>query len=124
MRDIIPIIEPEDEEEDGVLNELKTALYSNLSACQLQLSQFDKVIRNCSKSLEIDNNNVKCLYRRASAYLECKDRDSADKDIKRILELEPENTAVRELETKLLSLKVDADNRDAAIMKSFFAAAS
>lgn len=122
MRDIIPIIEPENEEEDSILDELKTNLYSNLAACQLKLCQFDRVIRNCSKSLEINNENVKCLYRRASAFLEHKDRESAEKDIKQILQLEPENTAVKELETKLVSLKKGADNRDAAIMKSFFAA--
>ena len=122
MRDIIPIIEPEDEGEDGILDELKTNLYSNLAACQLKLRQFDRVIRNCSKSLEINNDNVKCLYRRANAFLEHKDRESAEKDIKRILELEPENTAVKELGTKLASLKMDANNRDAAMMRSFFAA--
>ena len=121
LRDIIPIIEPGDGE-DVVLDELKTNLYSNLAACQLKLHQYDRVIINCNKSLEINNDNVKCLYRRANAFLEQKDKESAEKDIKRILELEPENSAVKELGTKLTSLKMDADNRDAAIMKNYFAA--
>ena len=124
LRDIIPILEPEDEHEDEAICELKAALYSNLAACQSKLKQFTQVIRNCSKSLELNNSNVKCLYRRANAYLECKDTASAEKDIKQILVLEPENTAVRDLETRLSDLKVDADQRDAAVMRSFLTSSS
>lgn len=119
MKDIIPILEPSNQDEEKTIKELKEALFSNLAACQLKLQQYQRVIENCTKSLDINPQNVKCLYRRASAYLQCRDRGSARKDIDRIYELEPSNTAVKDLETKLSSLDMKANQRDAAMMKSF-----
>jgi len=119
LKDIIPILQPSDQTVESTIKELKEALFSNLAACQLKLQQYQRVIENCTKSLDINAQNVKCLYRRASAYLQCRDRGSARKDIDLIYELEPNNTVVRELETKLSSLDMKADQRDAAMMKSF-----
>ena len=41
--------------------------------------------------LELDNRNVKALYRRAQAYIQLVDLDLAEVDIKRALEIEPDN---------------------------------
>jgi len=41
--------------------------------------------------LELDSRNVKALYRRAQAYLHLVDLDLAEMDIKKALEIEPEN---------------------------------
>lgn len=118
LKDIIPLIEPPSEL-DSAINSLKVACYSNLAACQLKLGQYQRVIFNCDKSLFLDNNNVKSLFRRASAYLEYKGYDEAEKDIQAILQLEPNNTATRELETKLKRLLSDRDKADAKMMKAF-----
>lgn len=44
--------------------------------------------------LELDSRNVKALYRRAQAYLHLVDLDLAEMDIKKALEIEPENRYV------------------------------
>ena len=119
LRDIIPITEPSDNEQEETINNLKENCYSNLAACQLKLEQYDRVVRNCTKSLDLNDKNIKCLYRRALGYLECRNRDSGQHDMKRIRELEPNNTILKELETKLSVLNKQADKRDAAMMKSF-----
>lgn len=41
--------------------------------------------------LELDGQNVKALYRRAQAYIQLVDLDLADIDIKRALEIDPDN---------------------------------
>lgn len=43
------------------------------------------------KVLELDSRNVKALYRRAQAYIQLVDLDLAEMDIKKALEIEPEN---------------------------------
>ena len=98
---------------------LKIACYTNLSACQLKLKQYDRVILNCEKSLSLDGDNVKSLFRRASAYLECHNCDDAEKDIHAILRLEPNNSAVKQLETRLKKLLAEKDKMHAKMMKAF-----
>lgn len=41
--------------------------------------------------LELDSRNVKALYRRAQAYIQLADLDLAEIDIKKALEIDPDN---------------------------------
>jgi tetratricopeptide (TPR) repeat protein len=41
--------------------------------------------------LELDSRNVKALYRRAQAYIHLVDLDLAEMDIKKALEIDPDN---------------------------------
>jgi len=41
--------------------------------------------------LELESTNVKALYRRAQAYIELVDLDLAEMDIKKALEIDPDN---------------------------------
>lgn len=41
--------------------------YKNRAAAYLKLEQYDKVVRDCDKSLELEPNEPKALYRRAQA---------------------------------------------------------
>lgn len=41
--------------------------------------------------LEAENRNVKALYRRAQAYIQTADLDLAEFDIKKALEIDPDN---------------------------------
>lgn len=50
--------------------------------------------------LELDSRNVKALYRRAQAYIQLVDLDLAELDIKKALEIDPDNRSV--------SLSIDA----------------
>lgn len=44
-----------------------------------------------TKVLEMDGSNVKAMYRRAEAYMETADLDLAELDIKKALEIDPDN---------------------------------
>lgn len=44
--------------------------------------------------LEVDSKNVKALYRRAQAYIQLVDLELAEQDIKKALEIDPDNRYV------------------------------
>lgn len=71
--------------------------------------------------LELDSRNVKALYRRAQAYIQLVDLDLAELDIKKALEIEPNNKDVK-LEYKLLKEKVrEYNKKDAQFYGNIFA---
>ena len=65
--------------------------YLNRSLCYVKLNQPDKAISDCSFVLEQDKNNVKALYRRASANKLKQKYELVAKDLKKLLSLEPNN---------------------------------
>lgn len=52
--------------------------------------------RNCKlmQVLETDSVNVKALFRRAQAYSALMDLDFAEQDLKKVLELDPDNRSL------------------------------
>lgn len=48
----------------------------------------------CTKVIEEYGTTVKALYRRAEAYIELQDLDLAELDIKKALEIDPDNRYV------------------------------
>jgi len=118
LRDLIPVINSTPEEREAA-DTLITACYSNLAACQLKLHQHHRVISNCTKALSFDSSNVKCLYRRAAAHLECKNPDNAEDDIRAVLEIEPGNTAAKDLKMRLKKMRNEKDKTDAKVMKAY-----
>lgn len=88
---------------------LKNTLFLNLAACQLKLSQFEKVVKSCSRVLEEDAGNVKALYRRGRALVCLNDHDNALTDFVHAKEVEPNNRAV-DKQIRQLRLKVQEHN--------------
>ncbi|KAK6141862.1 hypothetical protein DH2020_024397 [Rehmannia glutinosa] len=73
------------------------------------------------KVLELESTNVKALYRRAQAYMNMADLDLAEFDIKKALEIDPDNRDVK-LEYKALKEKVKEFNKkDAKFYGNMFA---
>ncbi len=69
--------------------ELAVSIMNNRAACNQQLSNFSAVIDDTTAVLEIDQNNVKALIRRALA-LEAKERYRvALADIRKVLSINP-----------------------------------
>ncbi|KAJ1441666.1 Tetratricopeptide-like helical domain superfamily [Sesbania bispinosa] len=67
----------------------------------------------CTKVLDLETTNVKALYRRAQAYMQLADLDLAELDIKKALEIDPDNRDVK-LEYKTLKEKVKEYNKKEA----------
>uniref|UniRef100_A0A6N2ML40 peptidylprolyl isomerase n=1 Tax=Salix viminalis TaxID=40686 RepID=A0A6N2ML40_SALVM len=100
---------------------LKISCKLNNAACKLKLKDYKEAEKLCSKVLELDGRNVKALYRRAQAYIQLVDLDLAEIDIKRALEIDPDNRDVK-LEYKILKDKVrEYNKKEAQFYSNIFA---
>ncbi|KAG6387543.1 hypothetical protein SASPL_152735 [Salvia splendens] len=79
------------EEEKEQAKVLKVSCNLNNAACKLKLKNYKEAKNLCSEVLEADANNVKALYRRAQAYINLVEFELAKKDIKKALEIDPNN---------------------------------
>ncbi|KAJ4731898.1 Peptidylprolyl isomerase [Rhynchospora pubera] len=109
------------EEEKKQVKALKISCKLNNAACKLKLRDYKEAQKLCTKVLEMESTNVKALYRRAQAYIQLSDFDLAELDIKKALELDPNNRDVK-AEYKVLKEKVKEYNkRDAKFYGNMFA---
>lgn len=109
------------EEEKKQAKALKITCNLNNAACKLKLKDYKQAEKLCTKVLELDGNNVKALYRRAQAYIQLADLDLAERDIKKALEIDPDNREVK-MEYRLLKEKVrEYNKKDAQFYGQIFA---
>ncbi|CAJ1938765.1 unnamed protein product [Sphenostylis stenocarpa] len=109
------------DEEKQQAKTLKITCNLNNAACKLKLKDYKQAEKMCTKALELDSRNVKALYRRAQAYLHLVDLDLAEMDIKKALEIEPDNRDVK-MEYKILKQKVrEYNKKDAQFYGCMFA---
>ncbi|CAK8578440.1 unnamed protein product [Lathyrus sativus] len=100
---------------------LKITCNLNDAACKLKLKDYKQTEKLCTKVLELDSRNVKALYRRAQAYIHLVDLDLAEMDIKKALEIDPNNRDVK-IEYKILKDKVrEYNKKDAQFYGNIFA---
>nr|XP_043622846.1 peptidyl-prolyl cis-trans isomerase FKBP62-like [Erigeron canadensis] len=109
------------EEEKKQSKALKVSCNLNNAACKLKLKDYKQAEKLCTKVLEIDSQNVKALYRRAQAYMNAADLDLAELDIKKALEIDPDNRDVK-LVYKVLKEKMrEYNKKDAKFYGNMFA---
>ncbi|XP_061367152.1 70 kDa peptidyl-prolyl isomerase-like isoform X2 [Gastrolobium bilobum] len=82
---------------------------------------YDIEMMDFIKVLDIEFYNVKALYRRAQAYIETGDYLLADVDVKKALEVDPQNREVKVIKKKLKQLQADSDKKDAKLYENIFA---
>jgi len=70
--------------------DLKHIAEMNKAACYLQLGDPTNALAICNAILKADRNNVKCLLRRAKAHFSRHEHVEAEKDLERVLELQPD----------------------------------
>ncbi|KAJ4968048.1 hypothetical protein NE237_014749 [Protea cynaroides] len=109
------------EEEKKQAKALKVTCNLNDAACKLKLKDYKQAQKLCTKVLDIESTNVKALYRRAQAYIQLADLELAELDIKKALEIDPNNRDVK-LEYKVLKEKIKEYNKkDAKFYGNMFA---
>lgn len=101
------------DEEKEQAKVLKVSCKLNNAACKLKLKDYKEAVNLCTKVLEVDSRNVKAYYRRAQAYIQLVELELAELDIKKALEIDPDNRDVK-LEYKILKDKVKEYNRKEA----------
>ncbi|XP_051932319.1 mitochondrial import receptor subunit TOM34 [Hippocampus zosterae] len=75
----------------------EAATFTNRALCYLALKRYHDAVSDCGAALAVDGANVKALYRRAQAYKELKEMKSCIRDLNKLLEIEPNNTAAIKL---------------------------
>uniref|UniRef100_A0A8C8S258 peptidylprolyl isomerase n=3 Tax=Archelosauria TaxID=1329799 RepID=A0A8C8S258_9SAUR len=83
------------EENDAKAKSLRLAALLNLAMCHLKLKEYSLALENCTKALELDNNNEKGLFRRGEAHLAVNDFELARADFQKVLQLYPSNKAAK-----------------------------
>ena len=105
---LVPKLQPEilTKQQKEIRKKTMFACYSNLSACMLKDSRWERVVKHASLALELQpEGNGKTLYRRGTAYLAIGNLDGADSDLRQAAVLSPNDPAVilqlSELEKKM-----------------------
>ncbi|KAI3514522.1 hypothetical protein L1887_12991 [Cichorium endivia] len=109
------------EEEKKQAKILKVSCNLNNAACKLKMKDYKEAEKLCTKVLEMESRNVKALYRRAQAYINVADLDLAEVDIKKALEIDPDNKDVK-MEYRVLKEKMrEYNKKDAKFYGNMFA---
>eukprot|EP01100_Stratorugosa_tubuloviscum_P010685 TRINITY_DN4611_c0_g1_i1.p1 TRINITY_DN4611_c0_g1~~TRINITY_DN4611_c0_g1_i1.p1 ORF type:complete len:194 (+),score=67.38 TRINITY_DN4611_c0_g1_i1:58-639(+) len=72
-------------------------LFANRAACYLQKTDFDNCVKDCNQAINLDNNYLKAIQRRASAFEKLNNFEDALKDYKKIIQLDPTNEQARKM---------------------------
>eukprot|EP00897_Mesotaenium_endlicherianum_P005560 jgi/Mesen1/5031/ME000025S04430 len=100
---------------------LQMSYYLNEAACRLKLKEYNQAITSLCKVLERETQNVKALFRRAQAYIGTQDYDLAEWDLKKALEVDPNNREVK-AEYRVLKQKIAEQNKkEAKLFGNMFA---
>jgi len=107
-----------DEEEKGMIQAMKVALYNNLAACYLSLNDLANARAACDEALLLDPSQAKALYRRAKAWISdinsgIDEYKLAIEDLKKALELSPNDSAIHQtlVKAKQDLVKVKASSK-------------
>jgi len=93
-------IEDESDDEGQEVKTLKLQLLSNLGMCELKLKEWGAAIEHCNEALQIDPNNLKVLYRRATAKLNYGLPEEALEDCQTALQVDPSSKEIKQLEVQ------------------------
>ncbi|KAI5638125.1 tetratricopeptide repeat protein 1 [Phthorimaea operculella] len=74
----------------------RSILYCNRSAAKMKLEKYAAAIKDCSKSIELDDKYLKAYIRRAQSYEHTDKLDESLADYKKILELDPSHKQAQE----------------------------
>lgn len=109
------------EDEKKQSKALKVSSKLNNAACKLKMKEYREAEKLCTKVLELESTNVKALYRRAQAYIELVDLELAELDVKKALEIDPDNRDVKLVYKTLKERMREYNRRDAMFYDNMFA---
>jgi len=76
-------------------NDMIVQCSNNLAACLLKQEKYEKVVTYCDKVLKIEPRNEKALFRRGKSHMMLNDVERAEADLKKALELNPEDKVIQ-----------------------------
>ncbi len=90
----------------------------------LQKGKWERVVENCNAVLDLDSSHVKCLARRAKAYVSLNDADAAEADLRRVFALEPGNTDALRTQQEVVRLREVQHRTEASLYAKMFSKAT
>ncbi|EFJ51308.1 hypothetical protein VOLCADRAFT_103560 [Volvox carteri f. nagariensis] len=100
--------------------DIKRSCWLNMAAIDVKQAHWKDALKHCSSVLEIDSQNVKALYRRAQAQMGLQDLFEAEQDLKKALDLEPNNADVLALMRKLKVAVREQNKKEASMYSKMF----
>ena len=115
------ILSPELEEpERAAAAAARLACRANLAAVLLRRGRHEAARAAASRVLAEQPDHVRCLYRRGAAHLALQDHEEAERDLRRVLALDPGNSAAVRQMAQLERRKRDVDQHTANFMTKYF----
>lgn len=111
VMDLFNYIDNFKEENKAKAKELKRLCDLNKAACHLKLKQHQDARRCCNNVLKDESENRKALFRRAQAAFGLYEYAECLRDIKRILELDPDNREAKVLYKQALVGQKEEDQK-------------
>ncbi|GBG24212.1 Peptidyl-prolyl cis-trans isomerase D [Hondaea fermentalgiana] len=110
---------------DERVKKLVATALVNAASCHQKFSNWDTCVQNCTHALDLDETNVKALYRRAQARtipVSCGalDLDLAIKDLKRALALKADDRALRKMYSELVAQRTRQRESDKKTFTGIF----
>ena len=87
----------------------------NRAACQLKVGLFAEAKASCDTVLKDDSHNVKALFRRAQAQFALKMLLECAQDVKKVLDLEPNNREARALAKEVAKAQKEEDQKSKGV---------
>lgn len=88
-------------------NDKLAVYYCNRAATLQHMEKFDDVVKDCNVSVLLNPKYTKAFVRRSAAHEKLEDTESAKKDAKAALELEPRNAAIRKTVARLEKIETE-----------------
>lgn len=85
-----------DEYAEKVINEVEIPVSSNLTLCYLKVEDYQNVIKYADKILQVEEDNVKILYRKGMAHTQLMDFEQAKEALMKANKIEPNNKMILE----------------------------
>ncbi|KAF7331748.1 hypothetical protein MKEN_00054600 [Mycena kentingensis (nom. inval.)] len=92
---------------------LLEALLCNRAACNLELKNFGRVLRDCSQAISLNTCSSKAYYRSSMALLALEKVDEGLDCCDRCLAFDPDNKGVQGVRTRILALKAALEKKEA-----------
>lgn len=102
------------------LFKFQVKLYNNLAHCQLQFCEYQAALDLCNRAIILDNDNVKALYRRCTAYHCLQMYDEAWKDIQKVVVLNPNDKTARNKAGEIKGILDKINAEYANVIKKMF----
>lgn len=92
----------------------------NRAFCQIKLGDHAGAVADCNKVLDVDDKNVKALYRKGQAYMNMKDFDQAMVGFQAAAKLEPNDKSIKNEMARLKKLMEEHRNKEKQIYSKMF----